>query len=276
VGVLVKQLSATERPEAIIFYFGVLSSLLALPPALAVWQPLDAVSLAALCVIGVVGTTGQYFVIRAYRLVEATQIEPIDYIKLLIATAIGFVGFGEWPDVWVFVGAGIIIAATLYITRREARLRAPGRKHRADYWRDRGAGQGRVATHVRRARLGRAGPAFCRLFRQEKRHGREGSGSGGDGRRLRAGARPRARWRRRAPRWRCSTCARRRRRPCAREIGGIALACDVADAASGEQAMAAAAAQHGAPRVLVNCAGVGTAHRIVGKEGRCRSPTSPR
>jgi len=53
----------------------------------------------------------------------------------------------------------------------------------------------------------------------------------------------------------------------AREIGGIALACDVADAASGEQAMAAAAAQHGAPRVLVNCAGVGTAHRIVGKEG---------
>jgi drug/metabolite transporter (DMT)-like permease len=126
VGVLVKQLSATERPEAIIFYFGVLSSLLALPPALAVWRPLDAVSLAALCVIGVVGTTGQYFVIRAYRLVEATQIEPIDYIKLLIATAIGFVGFGEWPDVWVFVGAGIIIAATLYITRREARLARQG------------------------------------------------------------------------------------------------------------------------------------------------------
>ncbi len=126
VGVLVKQLSATERPEAIIFYFGVLSSILALPPALAVWQPLDLLSIALLCAVGVIGTIGQYFIIRAYRLVEATQIEPIDYIKLLIATAIGFVGFGEWPDVWVFVGAGIIIASTLYITRREARLAREG------------------------------------------------------------------------------------------------------------------------------------------------------
>src|SRR5262245_13204994 len=53
----------------------------------------------------------------------------------------------------------------------------------------------------------------------------------------------------------------------AREIGGIAVACDVADAASGEQAIAAAAAQHGPARVLVNCAGVGTAHRIVSKDG---------
>ncbi len=53
----------------------------------------------------------------------------------------------------------------------------------------------------------------------------------------------------------------------AREIGGIAIACDVADAASGEQAIAAAAAQHGPARVLINCAGVGTARRIVGKEG---------
>lgn len=122
VGVLVKKLAATERPEAIIFYFAVLSSLLALPPALAVWRPLDPGTLALLCVVGVMGTLGQYFVIRAYRLVEATQVEPIDYIKLLIATAIGFIGFGEWPDVWVFVGAGIIIGATLYITRREARL----------------------------------------------------------------------------------------------------------------------------------------------------------
>jgi drug/metabolite transporter (DMT)-like permease len=126
VGVLVKQLSATERPEAIIFYFGVLSSLLALPPALMVWQPLGLASLALLCLVGVLGTLGQYFVIRTYRLIEATQAEPVDYIKLLIATAIGFVGFGEWPDVWVFVGAFIIITATLYITRREARLARQG------------------------------------------------------------------------------------------------------------------------------------------------------
>ena len=51
------------------------------------------------------------------------------------------------------------------------------------------------------------------------------------------------------------------------EIGGLAIACDVADAASTEKALAEAKAKHGAARVLINCAGVGPAARIVGKDG---------
>ncbi|KTS30921.1 3-hydroxy-2-methylbutyryl-CoA dehydrogenase [Methylobacterium indicum] len=51
------------------------------------------------------------------------------------------------------------------------------------------------------------------------------------------------------------------------EIGGIALACDVADAASAEGAVARAAEAHGPARILVNCAGVATAGRIVGRNG---------
>ncbi len=51
------------------------------------------------------------------------------------------------------------------------------------------------------------------------------------------------------------------------EIGGLAVACDVADAGSVEAAIAQARATHGAARVLVNCAGVGPAARIVGKDG---------
>jgi NAD(P)-dependent dehydrogenase (short-subunit alcohol dehydrogenase family) len=51
------------------------------------------------------------------------------------------------------------------------------------------------------------------------------------------------------------------------EIGGLAVACDVADAASTEKAIAEAKAKHGAARVLINCAGIGPAARIVGKEG---------
>jgi NAD(P)-dependent dehydrogenase (short-subunit alcohol dehydrogenase family) len=51
------------------------------------------------------------------------------------------------------------------------------------------------------------------------------------------------------------------------DINGIAIACDVSDSASTEAAIAKAAADHGPARILVNCAGVGTAKRIVGKEG---------
>src|SRR6476469_574420 len=53
----------------------------------------------------------------------------------------------------------------------------------------------------------------------------------------------------------------------AAEIGGVAVACDVADAASAEAAIAAAAKAHGPARILVNCAGIGVAKRVIGKEG---------
>ncbi|GJD62659.1 SDR family NAD(P)-dependent oxidoreductase [Methylobacterium frigidaeris] len=53
----------------------------------------------------------------------------------------------------------------------------------------------------------------------------------------------------------------------AEEIGGLALPCDVADAASAEAAVARAATAHGPARILVNCAGVATAGRIVGRNG---------
>jgi len=53
----------------------------------------------------------------------------------------------------------------------------------------------------------------------------------------------------------------------AADINGLAIACDVSDSASTEAAIAKAAADHGPARILVNCAGIGTAKRIVGKEG---------
>src|SRR5476651_2655955 len=53
----------------------------------------------------------------------------------------------------------------------------------------------------------------------------------------------------------------------AASIKGIAVACDVADAASAEAAVKQAAADHGPARILINCAGVGPAKRIVGRDG---------
>ncbi|MGH6671798.1 MAG: SDR family NAD(P)-dependent oxidoreductase [Xanthobacteraceae bacterium] len=53
----------------------------------------------------------------------------------------------------------------------------------------------------------------------------------------------------------------------ATDIKGIAVHCDVTDSAATEKAFAKAAADHGVARILVNCAGVGPAKRIVGRDG---------
>jgi NAD(P)-dependent dehydrogenase (short-subunit alcohol dehydrogenase family) len=56
-------------------------------------------------------------------------------------------------------------------------------------------------------------------------------------------------------------------RAVADKIGGIAIACDVADAEAGAAAVAEARARHGAARILINCAGIGPAKRILGRDG---------
>ena len=53
----------------------------------------------------------------------------------------------------------------------------------------------------------------------------------------------------------------------AKAIGGLAVVCDVADEAAANAAIAKAEAAHGPARVLVNCAGVGVAKRVVGRDG---------
>jgi len=58
----------------------------------------------------------------------------------------------------------------------------------------------------------------------------------------------------------------------AAEIGGVAVTCDVSDAVSAEAAIAAAAKAHGPARVLINCAGIGVAKRVVGREGPMALP----
>lgn len=53
----------------------------------------------------------------------------------------------------------------------------------------------------------------------------------------------------------------------AAEVGGLALQCDICDSASIQEALRAAAEAHGPARILVNCAGIGGARRLVGRDG---------
>ena len=58
--------------------------------------------------------------IAAYRTGEASVVAPFDYSRLIIAGGLGYAVFGEIPDGWTLAGASVIVAATLYIARREA------------------------------------------------------------------------------------------------------------------------------------------------------------
>jgi drug/metabolite transporter (DMT)-like permease len=120
---LVKRLPPGETPLGMMFYFGVFSTVAALPPALFVWQWPTALEWVLLVLIGVLGALSQSFWIRAYRAGEASLVAPFDYLRLLFAGIAGYLAFAETIDLWTVAGAVIIVASTVYIARRETRIR---------------------------------------------------------------------------------------------------------------------------------------------------------
>jgi drug/metabolite transporter (DMT)-like permease len=54
------------------------------------------------------------------------MVEPITFTRMIWAAVLGYVIFAEFPDLWVWVGGAMIVAATSYIARREASVKRAG------------------------------------------------------------------------------------------------------------------------------------------------------
>lgn len=123
--VLVKRMAASESHVTTLAWFAAVSTLATAGPAAAVWVPPGPDLWAVGALIGLLGVASQSFIVAAYRVGEASVVAPFDYTRLLFATGFGIWLFAEWPDGWTLAGAAVIIGSTIYIARREARLK-PG------------------------------------------------------------------------------------------------------------------------------------------------------
>ena len=59
------------------------------------------------------------FYIRAYKLADVSRVEPAMFMRVVWAALLGLVVFAEFPDVWTWMGAAIVVSGTTYIARRE-------------------------------------------------------------------------------------------------------------------------------------------------------------
>lgn len=120
--VLVKKLQGSERNATIMAYFGIVTSIASIGPALVVWITPTWLELALMAGIGLNAAFGQWMTLKAFRVAEASAVLPFDYLRLLFAIFYGWLFFAEIPDEWTLFGSAILIGATLYIAYREVRL----------------------------------------------------------------------------------------------------------------------------------------------------------
>ncbi|MBI4183561.1 MAG: DMT family transporter [Proteobacteria bacterium] len=121
--ITVKQLAATEAPSTIVFYSSTVSSLLALGWALIEWRTPTPIELLWVGLSALGATVGQYAAARASKHGDATIIAPMDFTRLPVAAAIGFLLFAELPTAYTVAGAAVILSAVIYIGREEALAR---------------------------------------------------------------------------------------------------------------------------------------------------------
>lgn len=119
--IIIRHLSKTESPNQILFYYHLIGIVLFAGPAIYVWKTPQGVEWLLLFMIGALTCLAMSCFVRGFAVGEASTLGPIEYIRLIYAAALGYLVFSEVPDIWTWVGAGVIVASTYAIARQEAR-----------------------------------------------------------------------------------------------------------------------------------------------------------
>jgi drug/metabolite transporter (DMT)-like permease len=118
----VRHMSATETTASLVFSFSLIATIASLASIPWGWikpSPMDSL---VLFLTGIVGGIAQIMITESYRHAGAGTVAPFSYTAMLWSIAIGFFFFGEVPEAVVLMGAGLVIAAGLFVIFRERSL----------------------------------------------------------------------------------------------------------------------------------------------------------
>ena len=116
---LTRRMTRTETNVALVTYTMVIGGLASLPFAILAWQAPGIGDLGLFVLVGIGGGSGAYLLVVAYRNAPAAVVAPFEYTKMIWGSVLGWLLWREAPEPAVWIGATIVAAAGVYITRRE-------------------------------------------------------------------------------------------------------------------------------------------------------------
>jgi drug/metabolite transporter (DMT)-like permease len=121
----IRRLTRTEPVTRIVFYYGLVASVVALPPALAWWTTPSPRTWGLVLLIGVFATLGQFTLTRAYVHAPAARVGPFLYAGPVFAGLLDWLIWGRLPDALFVAGAVLVIAAATLTLRLRGEPRLP-------------------------------------------------------------------------------------------------------------------------------------------------------
>jgi drug/metabolite transporter (DMT)-like permease len=122
--ILVKQMTRSETPQAIVAWMVILQLPIMIVPALFVWQWPHLEVWGYLWTMALLGTIAHFCLTKAYAMADLTSLQPIKFLRLPFAAIFAWIIFSEMPALSTWVGGIIIFTSTTYIVRHEVRSSA--------------------------------------------------------------------------------------------------------------------------------------------------------
>ncbi|ATI80709.1 DMT family transporter [Sphingobium yanoikuyae] len=124
--VTVKTMVRDHSDLALLSWSALMGVVFTAPFAWASWRMPQIGDAALMGVMGILGVISQACYIRGMALGEASLMAPLDYVRILFTTALGYVMFAQLPLPGTYAGSALIILAAIYVTlhgrRRDAAL----------------------------------------------------------------------------------------------------------------------------------------------------------
>ena len=115
--VTVRQLSKTEHPLVIVFYFPLIATPLALPWMIGTFVPPRPIDWLLLLAIGAATQVGQVFLTMGLAIERAGRATTVGYLQVAFAMLWQLAVFGEAPTAWTLGGASLILGGTLLVAQ---------------------------------------------------------------------------------------------------------------------------------------------------------------
>lgn len=117
-----RRLSGTAPPLVTLFYTSLLGMAVLSFYTPWHWETPAGLHLVYMIAIGAIAAGGHYLLIKAFDHAEASVLAPFGYGEIVMATVVGYVGFGDFPDMVTWIGIAVIIGSGVYIAVREHRV----------------------------------------------------------------------------------------------------------------------------------------------------------